>query len=150
MSPRKNNMLIVQDWSNPKKGKLYKGIVRKAKKKTQYVHVIIENLDPTQLGRMHELSLDLPVRPGNRTSLFLTACGIDADTVGMKVCLDDIVNTTIGMRFGAVADDGAQHIAFERIEDPSNTQADTPGGGAQHAQLSDNTPRSEAEGGREF
>ena len=102
MSPRKNNMLIVQDRSNPKKGKLYKGIVRKAKKKSQYVHVIIENLDPTQLGRMHELNLDLPFRPGNRTSLFLTACGIDADTAGTKVCLDHIVNTTIGMRFGGL------------------------------------------------
>jgi hypothetical protein len=55
MSPRKNNVLTVEGWSNPKKGKLYKGIVKKADKKAKCVHVTIENLDPTQLGRMQEI-----------------------------------------------------------------------------------------------
>ena len=57
MSPRKNNILIVKAWPNLKKGKLYKGIVKKAKNKTQYVDIEIENLDPTQLGRIHEMHL---------------------------------------------------------------------------------------------
>jgi hypothetical protein len=127
MSPRKNNVLIVKGWANPKKGKLYKGIVREAKNKTQYVHVIIENLDPTQLGCIHEIDLPLPLRPSryHRTCSFLTACGIDVSTVGAKVCLDEIAGVTIGMRFGTVAQDGSQQVDFERIDDSSNTQLDT-------------------------
>ena len=152
MSPRKNNVLTVEGWSDPKKGRLYKGIVKKADvdKKAKCLHVTIENLDATQLGRIHEVSFDLPVRPGNRTSLFLIACGIDANTIGTKICLEDIVNTTIGMRFGAVAEDGSQEVDFLRIENPSKAQTDTFGGHAQGAQISDNIPRSEAEDEKEF
>lgn len=124
MSPRKNNVLAVEGWPDPKSGKLYKGRVRRieAKGKPKRLHVTIENLDPSQLGRIHDVSLPLPVRPGNRTCLFLTACGIDVSTVGTKVCLDDIAGVTIGMRFGTVAQNGSQQIGFERIEDSQNKQ----------------------------
>lgn len=125
MSPRKNNMLTVEDWSNPKKGKLYNGIVRKVDKKAKCLHVTIESLDPSQLGRLHDVSLPLPVRPGNRTCTFLRACGVGASTVGTKVCLDDITGATNGMRFGTVAQDGSQQVDFERIDDSSNTRPDT-------------------------
>lgn len=79
-------------------------LLGKLKNRTQYVHVIIENLDPTQLGRIHEIDLPLPLRPSryHRTCSFLTACGIDVSTVGAKVCLDEIAGVTIGMRFGTV------------------------------------------------
>jgi len=117
-------MLTVEDWSNPKKGKLYKGIVRKVDKKARCLHVTIESLDPSQLGRIHDVSLPLPIRPGNRTCTFLMARGVGASTVGTKVCLDDITGTTIGMRFGTVAQDGSQQVDFERIDDPSNTRPD--------------------------
>jgi len=126
MSPRKNNTLTIVGWSDPKKGKLYKGKVKKAdvNRKSKCLRVIIENLNPSQLGRIHEVNLPLPVRPGNRTYSFLTACGIDATTVGTKVCLDDITGAAIGMRFGAVAQDGSQQVDFEGIEDSSSTQPD--------------------------
>ena len=127
MSPRKNNVLTVKAWPKPKKGKLYRGVVKKAVVKAKCIHVIVENLDPAQLGRIHECTFDLPVRPGNRTSLFLTACGMDVDGVGTKICLDDIVDATVGMRFGAVAENGSQPIDFERIEQPSPTKVNTPG-----------------------
>jgi len=74
------------------------------------------------------------------------ACGIDASIEGTKICLDDIVETTIGVRLGAVAQDGSQQIDFERIENPSRIQASTPGG----EQLSDSALRSEAECERDF
>ena len=127
MSPRKNNTLIVEGWSDPKKGKLYKGRVTKidVNRKSKCLNVTIENLDPNQLGRIHDVSLPLPVRPGNRTCSFLIACGIDASTAGTKICLDDIAGATIGMRFGSVAQDGSQQVDFERIEDSSSTQPDT-------------------------
>ncbi len=52
MSPRKNNVLTVEGWPDPKKGKLYEGIVRTANvdKKQKCIFVTIENLDPTQQG----------------------------------------------------------------------------------------------------
>ena len=127
MSPRKKNMLTVEGWSDLKKGKLYKGKVKKVdvNKESKCLHVILENLDSTQLGRLHELSLPLSIRPGNRTCSFLTACGIDASAVGKRICLDDITGAIIGMKFGAVAQDESQQVDFERIEDSSSTQPDT-------------------------
>jgi len=130
MSPRKNNTLTIVGWSDPKKGKLYKGKVEKVDvdRKSKCLRVTIENLNPSQLGRIHEVSLPLPVRPGNRTCSFLIACGIDARTVGAKVCLDNITSTAIGMRFGAVAQDGSQQVDFEEIEDSqSDTSAEDSG-----------------------
>ena len=127
MSPRKNNVITVEGWPDPKLGKLYKGKIRTSdvKGKAKCLHVTIENLDPSQLGRIHDVSLPLPVRPGSKTSLFLATCGIDVSIVGTKVCLDDISGTTIGMRFGSVAQNGSQQIDFERIEDSQSKQPET-------------------------
>ncbi len=123
MSPKKNNVLIVKGWPNPKKGKLYKGIIRIVENNTQYIHVIIENLDPAQLGRTHEIDLPLPIRPSkyHKTCSFLMACRIDANIDGANVDINDTVGVTIGMRFGDVIQDGSQQIKFERIEKSSNT-----------------------------
>ena len=152
MSPRKNNTLTIEGWSDPKKDKLYKGKVEKVDvdRKSKCLRVTIENLNPSQLGRIHEVSLPLPVRPGNRTCSFLTACGIDARTIGTKVCLDDITGAAIGMRFGAVAQDESQQVDFERIEDPSRVQANTPGGESTALEPDGSTPESEAVDEREF
>ena len=151
MSPRKNNVITVKGWPHPKKGKLYKGVVRKAVKKVEYVHVTIENLDPTQLGRIHEMDLPLPVRPSryHRTCSFLLACGIDATIDGVSIDLNEIAGVTIGMRFGAVAQDGVQEAGFERIENPSPAQANTPGNDSVDEQLGYSAFQSE-EGEKEF
>jgi len=121
MSPRKNNVLTVKGWRDPKEGKLCKAIVKKAVNKTKYVHVSIENLHPTQVGRIHEMRLPLPIRPSryHKTCAFLIACGIDASIDGVKICLDDTIDTVIGIRFGVIAQDGPQRIEFEKIEDIS-------------------------------
>ncbi len=123
MSPRKNSILTVKGWPKLKKGKLYKGIVREANKNTQNIHVLIENLDPTQLGRTHEMSLPLPIRPSkyHKTCSFLMACGIDASKDGANVNINDTIGANIGMRFGDVMQDGSQQIDFERIKKSSNT-----------------------------
>ena len=65
MSPKNTNILTVQDWPDPKKGKLYKCIIKKVDtdKKSQCIHVAVENLNRIQLGRVHEISLPLPIRP---------------------------------------------------------------------------------------
>jgi len=128
MSPRKNNVLIVKDWSNLKNDKLYKGIIRKAVNKVTFLDVTIENLHPTQLGRIHEMSLPLPIRPSryHRTCAFLIACGIDASIDGMRIDLDEVAGTTVNMRFGALEEDGSQQVDFERIEDSPSAIANTP------------------------
>jgi hypothetical protein len=126
MSPRKNNLITIEPWPNPKQGKLYKGFVRKVEKKAKCIQVSVENLDPTQLGRIHEKTLLLPAHPGNGLSRFLTACGMDTDTIGTTIGPDDIAGATIGMRFGPVAQDGSQEVDFERIEDSPGTQPESP------------------------
>lgn len=127
MSPRKKSVITVKGWPNLRKSKLYKGIIRKAENKTQHVDIEVENLDPTQLGRIHEMHLPLPVRPSkyHRTCAFLMACGIDATIDRTSIDLNEIVGVTVGMRFGTVAQDGSQQIDLERIEDPSRLQTDT-------------------------
>ena len=128
MPPRKNNLITIEPWPNPKEGKLYKGVVRKVDvdNKAKHVHVTIENLDPTQLSRIHEKTLLLPAHPGNRLSRFLTACGMDADAIGTTIDSHDITGATVGMRFGPVAQDGSQEVDFERIEDSPGTQPQSP------------------------
>ena len=147
MSPRKKNILSVKGWRNLRKGKLYKGIIKEAVNKTQYIHVIIENLDPTQLGRIHEIDLPLPIRPSkyHRTCSFLMARGIDANIDGVKIDLNHIIDTTIGMRFRTAGQDGAQQIDFERVDDVSQIQTSTPESQSVHEQLSENSLQDEAE-----
>lgn len=147
MSPRKKNILTVKGWRNPRKGKLYKGIIKKVVNETQFIHVIIENLEPTQLGRIHEIDLPLPIRPSkyHRTCSFLMACGIDANIDGIEIDLNHIIDTTIGMRFRTVGQDGIQKIDFERVDDASQNQTSTPETHLVHEQLSDNMPQDDAE-----
>ena len=109
MSPRKNNVLIVKGWPNSKKGKLYKGIIRKADNDARHINVVIENLDPSQLGRTHEICS------------FLLACGIDAGSDGASVEINDVIGVTIGLRFGDVMEDGSQQMEFENIEKSIST-----------------------------
>jgi len=152
MSPRKKNLLIVKGWAKPKKGKLYKGIIREVEIKAKHVHVVIENLDPTQLGRVHEIDLPLPIRPSryHRTCSFLMACGIDATSDGVSVDLSQIAGVTVGMRFGAVAQDGLQQIDFERIEDSSGSQVKLPSSAAVDEEPAYAPFQSETEGEREL
>lgn len=121
MSPRKRNVIVVEDWPKPKIGRPYKGKVLKATiaRKSKYLNVEIENLEPEQAGRIHEIELSLPTRPGSRTSSFFLACGIDTDTVGVKICLDDVIGVTLLMRFASATNDDIQDITFERIDDSS-------------------------------
>ena len=147
MSPRKNYVLTVEGWPDLKKGKLYKGIIQKAVNKARAIRVVIENLDPTQLGRIYETSLPLPIRPSryHKTCSFFMAYGIDATIVGTKMGLNDIVNTTIGMRFGPFEDDGSEEVDFERIENPSRMQTIASDSESVDEQLNDSDHQSETE-----
>ena len=53
------------------------------------------------------------------------ACGIDATSDGVSVDFNEIVGFTVGMRFGAVAQDGSRQIDFKRINDFQNEQPKT-------------------------
>jgi hypothetical protein len=123
MSPRKNNILTIEGWAKLKKGKLYKGKVKKVivNKKNKSLLVTIENLDPSQLGRIHDIELPLPVRPGSKAYPFINACGIDAGTIGTKICLDDLSDAIIGIRFSTNQEDAIQQVDFKKIEKSSNT-----------------------------
>ena len=123
MSPRNNKILVVQDWPNLKIGKMYKGIVKKIdiNKQAKCINVTIENLDQTQLGRIHEINLPLPIRPSvnHKTCSFLLACGVDASTTNTKINLDNIISSIIGMRFKA--SDRSQQVDFEKMNTESIT-----------------------------
>ena len=120
MSPQKR-YLTVEEYPPVKEGEVYRVRVKNIAidKKNKTLNVIVENLDPTQLGRRHQLSLPLPIRPGNTTSLFLTACGTDASHVGNKVCLDDVVGVVVGISFERTAGpEDCAPVGFEHIPKP--------------------------------
>jgi len=120
-------MITVEAWSKMRTGRLYKGKVKKAhiEKAGNCLHVSIENLDPTQLGRIHEIDLPLPARPGDRTCVLLMACGIDATAVGATICLDQVANATVGLRFRGSGPDGTEEFDFEKIPDSSAIERDS-------------------------
>lgn len=116
MPPSKTkNMITIIDWRKIKERKLYKGMIKTAVANNKHLRVVIENLDNSQLGRLHDISLPLPVRPGSRTSRFLTSTGQDADTVGNRIVVGCIVGAVVGMRFYS-SDGSDKDIEFERIE----------------------------------
>jgi hypothetical protein len=131
MSPRKNNTLTVQRWAKLRIGGLYPGKVTQAgiEKPSNRLRIRIQNLAAAHLGRTHEIDLPLPVRPGNRVSLFLAACGIDATTAGAIVGLDDVVGATVGLRFRGSRADGSEEFDFEKVPGPlsdRSTSTDKP------------------------
>ena len=121
------DILTIEGWSKLKKGRIYKDKVKRIdiNRKSKSFHVTIENLDPTQLGRVHEINLPLPIRTGSKACSFISACGIDADTVGMKICLDDVNDAIIGMRFNTDEQGLSQQVDFKRIEKSSKRKTDT-------------------------
>ena len=116
--PHKNNFVIVTTRPELTKDRLYHGKVKGVRldKRADCLRLTIENLD--QLGRLHELALPVPVYPGNRTALFLMACGTDATTVGTRICLEQIAGAVVGMRFRGLGPDGAENFDFEPISKP--------------------------------
>jgi hypothetical protein len=126
MSPRKNNVITVEPWSKLRPGRLYRGRVKEARvvKKSNLLHVVIENLDPRQLGRSHQIDLPLPARPGNKVGVFLEACGFTADTAGKTICLDEVVGAMVGMRYRGAAANGAEEFDFEKIARVSSIETD--------------------------
>jgi hypothetical protein len=120
MSPRKNNIITISAWPQWRVDRLYKGKVRSVnvEKGSGCLRVTIENLDPAQFSRICEIVLP-PAHPGNRTSTFLSACacGIEANTPGTTVRLDQVTGAAIAMRFRGTAANGAEEFDFERIID---------------------------------
>jgi len=92
------------------------------------LQVTIENLDPIQLRRIHELELPLPLRPGNRACAFLAACGIDATAVGTTVDLDRLAGVIVGMRFRGLDANGAEGFDFEPVPTVAPAAARGPSG----------------------
>ncbi|MEN6335155.1 MAG: hypothetical protein ABFE01_12920 [Phycisphaerales bacterium] len=84
-----------------------------------FLRVTVENLDPDQLGRIHEVKLPLPLRPGNRACAFLAACGIDATAVGTTVDLDRLTGAVVGMKYHGPGTAGAEEFDFEPISRPA-------------------------------
>jgi hypothetical protein len=117
MPPRKKNIVTTEPWPALREGRLYEVRIKGAApdKAASVLRVTLENLDPTQQGRTHEVQLPLPLRPGNRVCAFLTACGIDAKAVGTAVDLDRLADAIVGMRFRGFGAGGAEEFDFEQI-----------------------------------
>jgi hypothetical protein len=119
--PRKNkgHVLTICAWPKMIDGKCCRGSVKTIhidKTRTPHrLHVVIENIDPDQHGRMHALDFPLPLHPGDRTARFLLACGIHVGPVGTTISIDGAINTVLLMRFRGAGAGGLDEFDFEPI-----------------------------------
>jgi hypothetical protein len=122
---KKKRILVVGHAPGLNPGKLYEGVIRSAaiEDGSNSLRVAIENLEPTQAGRIHVERLPEALFPGSKTARFLAAAGQDAGTVGNRIDPDDIVGAVVGMRFSR-ADGSDKEIEFERIEPVIEDKAD--------------------------
>lgn len=116
MARNKKDFITVTEPPPLKHGKLYPGRILAVtqEKKSKLIRIKLENLDPVQFGRTHEIGLPLAVWPGNRTSQFFTAAGVDTTRPDQKISVDDCIGKTVGMLFGAEED--ATAITFEPFQ----------------------------------
>lgn len=93
--------VTVTDYPQRKENTIYEMRVAdlEVNKKSKTVSAILEDLDASQQGRLCKVP-DMPrPHPGNRTSLFLTACGVNANDLGSRICLDDLIGARLGVTF---------------------------------------------------
>jgi len=121
MPRKKTNTITVVDWPKLRKDRRYAARIKsvKSQRSSNCLRVTLENLDPSQQGRAHSLSLPLPLRPGTKTCAFLAACDIDATKVGTTIDLDQLVGRVVGFRpYGQEP----ERFEFEPIPDPSTVE----------------------------
>ena len=104
--------VTVTDYPPRKKGKLYKMRVQKIEASTKMMSAVLEDLERNHKGRTCNLpNMPLP-HPGNMTSLLLAACGANANQLGERICLDDLVGTHIGAKFNKAG----EPVEFVRLK----------------------------------
>ncbi len=125
MPRRRKNSITIEPWPPLRSDGLYEGVIRSfyLDDASSALHVRIVNLDPEQGGRIHTVDLPLPVRPGNHTSEFLMACGLNATKVGTTLDLDKIVNRSVGLLPRHQTDDGSD--LFDFVQMPQGPTAET-------------------------
>lgn len=103
MSPKKTNTIITIANRPPLKTKYQYEVIVKSFKvniKKKQLKVVLENLDNSQFGRLHNVILPLPVCPGNHpTSLFLKTLDVDTTQIGKQIHLDNIIGKKLGIKF---------------------------------------------------
>jgi hypothetical protein len=92
------------------------------------LRVTMENCDPLQEGRLHQVEMRLPVHPLDRTCRFLAACGIEATEIGTQIQIDLILGCHIGLRYRG-QDGGTEAFDFDQIVPPPATETATPAAG---------------------
>lgn len=134
---KKKRTVTVQAWAARRPGKLYKGQVTAIDRDETRLLADIDDLDPAQEGRRYHFECSLP-KPGNKASRFLLACGTEADTVGTKICLDDLVGVVLGMRFYPDPHNkDAMRVEFERLPKPQTSDSNSVPNGKQSRQQLD-------------
>jgi len=68
-------------------------------KKSKEITAKLEDVVKDQHGRFCVIPHMPPLHPGNQTSLFLSACGVNANKVGVRICLNDLIDSHIGVKF---------------------------------------------------
>jgi hypothetical protein len=104
----------VEDYPLVTVGQTCPGLVSGIEKKSKppRLRVQFRNLHPKQDGRMHEVMLPLPLRPGGITADFFRAVGQELD-VGRTIPVRSAVGTVVRMKFGSSADGQVEVVSFE-------------------------------------
>ena len=95
-------------------GATYPGVVCGIEKKSkpQHLQVKLRNLDPKQEGRVHEITLLLPVRPSGKTAAFFRAVGEKVE-IGRAIPVRSAVGKVVKMKFGSSPEGSVDVVSFE-------------------------------------
>ena len=104
----------VEEYPPVRAGQICPGIVCDIEKKAKPKQLLVKlrNLHPRQDGRVHEVSLPLPVRPGGITADFMRAAGQNVG-IGRTIPLRDTVGKAVRIKFGPSSDGRVEVVSFQ-------------------------------------
>lgn len=104
----------VEAYPSVRAGKVYPAVVCDIEKKSkpQRLCVRLRNLHASQDGRVHEVTLPLPLRPGGITADFFRAVGQNVE-IGTAIALRDAVSKEARIKFGTSSDRRVDVVSFE-------------------------------------
>jgi len=104
----------VEEYPRVRAGQICPGVVCDIEKKPKPKRLLVKlrNLHPRQDGRVHEVVLPLPLRPGGITAEFFRAVGQNVE-IGRTIPLRDAVGKAVRIKFGPSSDGHVEVVSFE-------------------------------------
>ena len=100
--PKKTDTIITIKESLPlNENQVYEVLVKvlKINRRKNHLRIVLHNLNSSQYGREHIITLPLPACPSNPVCLFFESCGVDTIEIGKEIDLNSLIGKRLGVQF---------------------------------------------------